>query len=554
MSDVKYYDAPTLKAWNESSVGFRIVEADNYDALAAENARLKEQLAALQLAADSSMSEANTAPSDVGATDARPWFEHGPGKPCPFVHPYLSRVDVRLRSGKEKLNDLACNYGWFWREWDPQDYDLIAYRPAQAEGAAGTDAAKAQARRVEALESELRVSANRLERLAIEFEQGSMLRWSTSQWAEEVRELLATRDCMSDADAARPEALAIMPKGMRLVPVEPTPAMMAHWREGRVINASGGSQERADAAAVRRWHDVLAVASVTTLAEQAAAHDAPYPEDVAAQLERTDWTPEEALRWYAAGKHFDTQGGRTRIIDTGAVASNALKHLSLSYLGMKGDAELSELRSHAAPQKYDDVLLPFLAMMRAELHANSGKGDRPSWLQMDVKTALLEIFYHMGKLQKAAKKGDINGVREYTADVANTAMMLADIHGVLTEYPAAPESEPDNGIEWSIVPVGRPPVELVLWNALVECRSAIGTNFRVTSREAALAAIAEAIAFQQSAQQAEPEPPARAEARVVGFKPGMSQVTLELEAGRLPSWMDMYFPVTVIAAERARDE
>ncbi|HHA3865620.1 TPA: hypothetical protein ACOB7U_003980 [Pseudomonas aeruginosa] len=76
--------------------------------------------------------------------------------------------------------------------------------------------------------------------------------------------------------------------------------------------------------------------------------DAPYADGIAADLERSDWTPEDALRWYAAGKHFDTVNGRTRIIDTGAVASNALKHLSLPYLEMKGDAELTELREAMA--------------------------------------------------------------------------------------------------------------------------------------------------------------------------------------------------------------
>lgn len=99
--------------------------------------------------------------------------------------------------------------------------------------------------------------------------------------------------------------------------------------------------------------------------------------------------------------------------------------------------------AQTAPQKYDDVLLPFLSMMRAELHANAGKGDRPGWLAMDVKTALLEIFYHIGKLQKAAKKGDRDGIREYSADVANMSMMLADICGVLPEHQvqAAPQPE-----------------------------------------------------------------------------------------------------------------
>lgn len=56
----------------------------------------------------------------------------------------------------------------------------------------------------------------------------------------------------------------------------------------------------------------------------------PIAPDVAADLERSDWTPEEALRWYAAGKHYDTvpNGDGTssaRILDTGEVASNALR-------------------------------------------------------------------------------------------------------------------------------------------------------------------------------------------------------------------------------------
>lgn len=83
------------------------------------------------------------------------------------------------------------------------------------------------------------------------------------------------------------------------------------------------------------------------------------------------------------------------------------------------------------PDKYDDVLLPFLAMMRAELHANVGKGDRPGWLAMSSDTCLLEIFYHLGKLQKAVKNSDAAGMTEYAADVANMCMMLLDICGAL---------------------------------------------------------------------------------------------------------------------------
>ena len=76
---------------------------------------------------------------------------------------------------------------------------------------------------------------------------------------------------------------------------------------------------------------------------------APHPiaPDVAADLERSDWTPEEALRWYAAGKHYDTVPNcdgtsSARILDNGAVASNALKSLSRDYAEHKGDVALME--------------------------------------------------------------------------------------------------------------------------------------------------------------------------------------------------------------------
>ncbi|MBG5855275.1 hypothetical protein GHW06_21715 [Pseudomonas aeruginosa] len=90
---------------------------------------------------------------------------------------------------------------------------------------------------------------------------------------------------------------------------------------------------------------------------------------------------------------------------------------------------------HSVPGKYDDVLLPFLKSMEHELHANAGKGDRPGWLQMDRKTALLEIYYHLGKLQKATKGNDTAGIVEYAADVANMSMMLVDVCGLLADAP-----------------------------------------------------------------------------------------------------------------------
>lgn len=81
--------------------------------------------------------------------------------------------------------------------------------------------------------------------------------------------------------------------------------------------------------------------------------------------------------------------------------------------------------------KYDDVLLPFVSMMEAELHANSGKGDRPGWMAMSREALLLEIYHHLAKLQKATLHDSRAGVREFSADVANMSMMLADVCGAL---------------------------------------------------------------------------------------------------------------------------
>lgn len=85
----------------------------------------------------------------------------------------------------------------------------------------------------------------------------------------------------------------------------------------------------------------------------------------------------------------------------------------------------------AARDKFDDVLLPFLALMRKELHANTGKGDRPGWLKMDANTALLEIVEHVAKLYKAVHNNDGPRILEHAADIANAAMMTLDVCGGL---------------------------------------------------------------------------------------------------------------------------
>lgn len=97
-----------------------------------------------------------------------------------------------------------------------------------------------------------------------------------------------------------------------------------------------------------------------------------------------------------------------------------------------------ELKGSPLDGKYGDVLLPFVVQMEHELHANAGKGDRPGWLRMTPDTALLEIYYHLSKLQKAVRDDNGPGIQEYAADVANMSMMLLDICGglALIEYEA----------------------------------------------------------------------------------------------------------------------
>lgn len=76
----------------------------------------------------------------------------------------------------------------------------------------------------------------------------------------------------------------------------------------------------------------------------------PMPAYMEAACDKFDWTPEEALRFYAEGKHFDTDNGRTRILCTGAIASHALKGMSKEYADLKG----SEQGEPSAPAEIDE--------------------------------------------------------------------------------------------------------------------------------------------------------------------------------------------------------
>jgi hypothetical protein len=107
---------------------------------------------------------------------------------------------------------------------------------------------------------------------------------------------------------------------------------------------------------------VKAAPQPSPTAQAAPAAQYPIAPDVAADLERSDWTPEEALRWYAAGKHYDTVpngdgSSSARILDNGAVASNALKSLSRDYAEHKGDVALMAAPA-ATPVRVEKDRLP----------------------------------------------------------------------------------------------------------------------------------------------------------------------------------------------------
>lgn len=90
---------------------------------------------------------------------------------------------------------------------------------------------------------------------------------------------------------------------------------------------------------LRRARAVILDGEYSILAAQSAdsSNAAPVDDSVAFDMQASlEWTPEQALRFYADGRHFDTVNGRTRIIDTGAVASHALKSSSPEYRAMKG--------------------------------------------------------------------------------------------------------------------------------------------------------------------------------------------------------------------------
>ena len=75
---------------------------------------------------------------------------------------------------------------------------------------------------------------------------------------------------------------------------------------------------------------------------------------------------------------------------------------------------------------YTEITTLFQKEMVEQLAANKRKGDRAGWLSCEPMQLVLEMYYHTGKLQEAIKNNDTNLIREYSADVANIAMMVLD--------------------------------------------------------------------------------------------------------------------------------
>lgn len=80
---------------------------------------------------------------------------------------------------------------------------------------------------------------------------------------------------------------------------------------------------------------------------------------------------------------------------------------------------------------YTDITELFQKEMILQLAANERKGDRDGWLSCESMQLVIEIYYHVGKLQEAVKDNDFELIREYSADVANLAMMVLDKTGGL---------------------------------------------------------------------------------------------------------------------------
>lgn len=78
-------------------------------------------------------------------------------------------------------------------------------------------------------------------------------------------------------------------------------------------------------------------------------------------------------------------------------------------------------------QNLGKALTLFALAMEREFTANAQKGD---WkYNVTIDEALADLTYHVAKLVIAMQKGNYQAIAEYCADIANGALIVADLHG-----------------------------------------------------------------------------------------------------------------------------
>lgn len=70
----------------------------------------------------------------------------------------------------------------------------------------------------------------------------------------------------------------------------------------------------------------------------------------------------------------------------------------------------------------------FALKMRKEIEGNAAKGD---WTRLDEPTTLLELQHHVDKMNAARERGDRDAYFEHLADIANSALFVANAAGFL---------------------------------------------------------------------------------------------------------------------------
>ncbi len=88
----------------------------------------------------------------------------------------------------------------------------------------------------------------------------------------------------------------------------------------------------------------------------------------------------------------------------------------------------------------------FAEKMKAELDENFYKGDRDQWLNLSRDEALVEIRYHLEKLEAAVEHGESKEkITEYAVDVGNCAMIFLDVMGYIEPmHPTISDPMPRN--------------------------------------------------------------------------------------------------------------